>query len=92
MSLVHVKIHIDAPVQTVWDTVMDPNRLKEWVTIHRDVRDVSANPTRKGATMEQVMHMRGLNFTVHWMLADVNAPTRAEWQGQGPAHSRARIR
>ncbi len=92
MSLVNVKIRIEAPVDRVWETIMDPHRLKQWVTIHRSVKDVSPNPTRKGATMEQVMHMRGINFTVHWTLVDVNPPTHAEWEGRGPAHSRARIR
>jgi uncharacterized protein YndB with AHSA1/START domain len=92
MSLVHVKTRIEAPVERVWDTIMDPYRLEDWVTIHRAVKDVSSDPTRKGATMEQVIHMRGINFHVHWMLVDVNPPTHAEWEGRGPAHSRARIR
>jgi hypothetical protein len=41
--------------------------------------------------MDQVLHMRGVSFRVHWTLADVSAPNRAEWEGRGPAHSRARI-
>jgi hypothetical protein len=41
--------------------------------------------------MEQVMHMRGVTFKVHWELADVNPPYSAEWLGHGPAHSIARI-
>ena len=40
MSTVHATIEIDAPMQRVWDTVMDPDHLKDWVTIHRSVRDV----------------------------------------------------
>jgi len=92
MSVVHTKIQIDAPVERVWETVMDPYRLKDWVTIHRSVADVSANPLRKGATMEQVLHMRGVSFRVHWTVVDVSAPHVAEWEGRGPAHSRARIR
>jgi uncharacterized protein YndB with AHSA1/START domain len=92
MSLVHVKIKIEAPVERVWETIMDPQKLDQWVTIHRGLKDVSSHPTRKGATMEQTMHIRGLNFHVHWTLVDVNPPTEAEWDGRGPAHSRARIR
>lgn len=71
---------------------MDPNRLKEWVTIHRSVKNVSANPLRQGSTMDQILHMRGVSFRVHWTLAEVSPPNRAEWKGQGPAHSRAFIR
>lgn len=91
MSIVHVKIDIDAPVQRVWDVVMDPRRLKDWVTIHRAVRDVSDEPLRRGSTMEQVLHMRGVSFHVHWTVVVVSAPNRAEWEGLGPAHARARI-
>ena len=57
MSTVHLKIRIEAPIDRVWDTIMDPNRFGDWVTIHRAVRNVSANPRTKGATMDQVMHM-----------------------------------
>jgi uncharacterized membrane protein len=92
MSVVHVKITIDAPVQEVWDTVMDPRRLEQWVTIHRGIRNVSAEPLEEGATMEQVLHMRGLSFPVRWTLVEMQAPTFAQWDGRGPAHSRARIR
>jgi uncharacterized protein YndB with AHSA1/START domain len=92
MSTVHVKIDIDAPIERVWETVMDPHRLKDWVTIHRSVKDVSDEPLRKGATMDQVLHMRGVSFRVHWTLVDMREPTRAEWEGRGPAHSSARIR
>jgi uncharacterized membrane protein len=92
MSGVQVKIAIDAPIDRVWETVMDSSRLKDWVTIHRSVRDVSDQPLRKGSTMDQVLHLRGVSFHVHWTLVDVSPPHHAEWEGHGPAHSRARIR
>ena len=92
MSLVHVQIKIDAPIHSVWETVMDPEQLGDWVTIHRDVRNVSERPLRKGATMDQVMHLRGFSFQVHWTLAEVDPPHTAEWRGRGPAQSHAAIR
>jgi len=92
VSVVHVKIHIDAPVQRVWDTVMDPSRLGEWVTIHRAVRNAPDGPLQAGATMDQLMQMRGFRFQVHWTLVSVQEPNLAEWEGRGPAHSGARIR
>ena len=92
MSTVHAEIEIEAPPQRVWDTVMDPRRLKDWVTIHRAVSNISDEPLRRGSTMDQVLHMRGVSFHVHWTLTDVRSPRRAEWEGHGPAHSEARIR
>ena len=79
-------------MERVWETVMDPHQLKDWVTIHRSVKDVSDEPLRKGSTFDQVLHMRGVSFHVHWTLVDVSSPNVAEWEGRGPAHSRARIR
>jgi carbon monoxide dehydrogenase subunit G len=92
MSTVHAKIDIQAPVERVWETVMDPHRLKDWVTIHRSIKDVSEQPLRKGSTMDQILHMRGVSFRVRWTLAEVSAPNMAQWEGRGPAHSRARTR
>jgi uncharacterized protein YndB with AHSA1/START domain len=92
MSTVHVQIEIDAPPKTVWDTVMDPNRLEEWVTIHRSVKVKSADPREEGARMDQVLHILGVSFKVHWTLESVIVPREAEWQGRGPVLSRALIR
>jgi carbon monoxide dehydrogenase subunit G len=92
MSIVKTDIEIDAPIEKVWETVMDPDRLKDWVTIHRDVKDVSDRPFKQGSTMDQVLHMRGISFRVQWTLADVSEPNAAQWEGRGPAHSRAKIR
>jgi uncharacterized protein YndB with AHSA1/START domain len=91
MSDVKAQIQIAAPIETVWDTIMDPARLKDWVTIHKAVKNASPVPLKSGATMEQSMSVRGVSFTVHWTLASVDAPKRAEWEGTGPARSEARI-
>ena len=92
MSTVHVQITIDAAPQLVWDTVMDPTRLGEWVTIHRSVTVKSEDAVTEGAQMDQVLHVMGVSFKVHWTLESVKAPQRAEWEGRGPAMSRAVIR
>ena len=91
MSTVNAKIEIEAPIEQVWETVMNPGRLGDWVTIHKSVRDVSASPLRRGATMDQSIAVRGVTFRVHWTLVAVDAPNSAQWDGLGPAHSRARI-
>jgi uncharacterized protein YndB with AHSA1/START domain len=91
MSIVHVSIDIAAPPEVVFDTIMDPRRLGDWVTIHRSVSNLSLHTTNPGARMDQVLCMRGVNFKVHWTLVDVSRPHEAEWEGRGPALSKARI-
>jgi carbon monoxide dehydrogenase subunit G len=92
MSTVTAQIKIAAPVEDVWNTVMDPDRLKDWVTIHRSVRNVSEKPLKRGATMDQSIAVRGVTFRVHWTLVSLERPHHAEWSGAGPAHSEAKIR
>jgi uncharacterized protein YndB with AHSA1/START domain len=92
MSTVHAEIEIDAPIERVWETIMDPERLGDWVTIHKSVKNVSDSPLREGATMDQAIQVRGLTFRVHWQLVSVNPPHTAQWEGGGPAHSNALIR
>jgi carbon monoxide dehydrogenase subunit G len=83
VSDVSTTIDIDAPVEDVWRTVMDPTRLGEWVTIHRKLVSHSDDE------MEQVLCLRGANFKVKWHLADRKAPHHATWKGRGPARSHA---
>jgi carbon monoxide dehydrogenase subunit G len=83
VSDVSTSIDIDAPVEDVWRTVMDPTRLHEWVTIHRKL------VSHSDGAMEQVLHLRGANFKVKWKLATNDAPHHAKWQGKGPARSHA---
>lgn len=92
MSVVHAKIRIAATVDRVWEVVMDPRRLHEWVTIHRGLDAYSQGPPRKGATMQQSLRIRGVTFRVQWTLVDVSAPRLADWEGRGPAHSHASTR
>lgn len=90
MTRVRCAIAIDAPPARVWEVVMDPHRLGDWVTIHRRVGDVPAHLER-GSTFEQTLNLRGAPLHVSWTVVDVEPPRRAVWEGQGPAHSRASI-
>jgi uncharacterized protein YndB with AHSA1/START domain len=89
MSRVTASIHIDAPPAQVWKVVMDPSCLGEWVTIHRRLVRADDGPARVGYTMDQQLHLRGVNIEVHWTLADCKPEELAVWEGRGPARSRA---
>jgi uncharacterized protein YndB with AHSA1/START domain len=91
MSVVDTETLIAAPPEAVWDVVMDPTRLGEWVTIHRGVRDVSEGRLHVGFEMNQTIHLRGVNFHVRWELTECDAARRALWEGSGPARSKAHI-
>jgi uncharacterized membrane protein len=90
VTLVTASIEIDAPREKVYDLVLDPSRLDEWVTIHRRVNSRDGGPPRQGYEMNQTLHLRGANFKVSWTLTEADRPDRATWEGRGPAHSYAR--
>jgi uncharacterized protein YndB with AHSA1/START domain len=90
MSLVTASIRIAAPPAEVWNLVMDPESLGEWVTIHRKLVHADGGPPRVGYAMDQQIHMRGVNLEVHWKLVDCRPEELAVWEGRGPARSRAR--
>jgi uncharacterized protein YndB with AHSA1/START domain len=91
VTSVATSIDIDAPPQEVWDVVMDPRRMSEWVTIHRHLGHHDDGHPRPGYEMEQTLCLRGVNFKVHWTLSEADEPHRAVWEGRGPARSHARI-
>ena len=90
MSLVTASIQIPASPADVWKTVMDPDRLGDWVTIHRALIRADSGPPRVGYRMDQQVHLRGVSLDIHWKLVDCRACELAVWEGRGPARSRAR--
>ena len=90
MSLVTASIHIDAPAEEVWQLVMDPDRLGDWVTIHRGLGHADAGPPRVGYRMDQHVHLRGASVDIRWKLVECHPRKLAIWEGRGPARSRAR--
>jgi uncharacterized protein YndB with AHSA1/START domain len=89
VSEVVTSIDIAAPPEKVWELAMDPNCLSEWVTIHRRLHGHDDGPLRTGYGMEQTLHLRGVNFKVHWELVACDKEHHAEWHGRGPARSHA---
>src|SRR3954451_24899690 len=89
MSEVETSIDIAAPPEEVWATAMDPDRLEDWVTIHRRLDDHSDGRLRKGYEMEQTLCLRGVNFKVHWELVRCEHTFHAERHCRGPARSHA---
>lgn len=90
MSMVTASIEIAASPQQIWDMVMDPERLGDWVTIHRKLRRGKGDPAHVGYRMDQQLHLRGVSVDIHWTLVECIEGKRAVWKGRGPARSRAR--
>jgi carbon monoxide dehydrogenase subunit G len=88
---VSAEIEIAAPPQEVYDVMMDPGRLGDWVTIHRGVSNAPEPPLTEGDTFEQKMALAGKSFKVTWTVVRAEAPSAADWDGKGPAGSGASV-
>lgn len=91
MSVVTAQVHIDAPIDEVFEICMDPALTPQWVTIVRGIHDVDDGPMRVGFRMAQTLCLRGVKFKVRWELKELDAPRLARWEGKGPARSVAII-
>ena len=90
MASVSTSIDIGTAPDRVWDVVTDLDRLGEWVTIHRELRDPAPATIEQGTTFSQKLEVAGTPFDVDWTATAVDAPQRLVWEGAGPAGSRAR--
>jgi uncharacterized protein YndB with AHSA1/START domain len=88
---VSAEIEIAAPIGDVYDVMMDPGRLEEWVTIHRELGSAPEPPLSEGDSFEQKLALTGRPFKVNWVVNRADRPTAANWEGRGPAGSKARV-
>jgi len=90
MTLVRATIDIDVAPDEVYDVMLDPKRLHEWVTIHRKINRADGGTPHEGYSMDQTLCLRHANFKVRWTLTEADRPHQATWEGRGPAGSYAR--
>jgi uncharacterized protein YndB with AHSA1/START domain len=85
------KTEIGASPESVYEVVMDPRRLDEWVTIHDHLVDAPEGGLRQGSELIQCLKLAGRRFNVHWEVVEADRPNRVVWEGRGPVHSRAQV-
>jgi carbon monoxide dehydrogenase subunit G len=82
---------ISAPPQSVYDVVMNPRKLEDWVTIHHRLDEAPDGQLQAGSELTQCLKLAGQRFHVHWKVAENDPCRRVVWEGRGPMRSRARV-
>ncbi len=85
------QVDIAASAQDIYDVVMDPQRLKDWVTIHQSLEDAPTGGLRKGSTLTQYLKLVGRKFKVEWTVTQNEKAKRVVWDGKGPLRSKAKV-
>ena len=83
--------HIAAPPKDVYDVVMDPHKLRDWVTIHHHLEGSPRTPLQKGSKLTQCLKLAGRTFKVHWDVVQNEPCEHVIWKGRGPLGSHAQV-
>ncbi len=85
------EIEIAAPPEDLYEVVMDPTRLADWVTIHKKLEDAPAGQLEKGSTLTQCLKLAGRTFKVRWKVVENDRAKRVVWEGRGPLRSKTKV-
>ena len=83
--------HIAASPKEVYDIVMDPRRLADWVTIHHHLEEPPPRRCAKGSQLTQHLKLAGKRFRVDWRVIENDPCEHVVWEGRGPVASKARV-
>ena len=84
-------IDIAATPEEVYRVVMDPRRLSDWVSIHKELKDAPDGELAAGSKLTQCLKVAGQTFTVRWTVVEDDCPHRVVWEGRGPVRTKARV-
>jgi carbon monoxide dehydrogenase subunit G len=84
------EIDLAASADEVYEMLMDPARLGEWVTIHERFED-APDRLEHGSRMTQTLKVAGQRFTVRWEVTQADRPSKVTWKGDGPMGTGARV-
>jgi carbon monoxide dehydrogenase subunit G len=84
-------IEIAAPPDAVYEIVMDASRLKDWVTVHKELVHSPNGLLEEGDELAQKLKVAGRAFKVSWTVAKAHRPRDVEWEGRGPMGTKARV-
>jgi len=83
-------IDIAASPEAVYEVVMDPHRLEDWVTVHAGLHD-PPDQLSEGSELDQSIKVAGQKFKVEWHVVKADRPRSVQWDGRGPMGTKARV-
>ena len=82
---------IGASPERVYEVVMDPRCLEQWVTIHHHLEEAPEGELKEGSELTQCLKLAGQKIKVRWRVVEDDCPRRVVWEGRGPMRSKARV-
>ena len=85
MGKVNANVEVPAAQEKVWETISDPARYDEWLTIHTKWKDGTPEAFTEGAQVAEVVTMLGMANTIVWTVDEFTPPSRMKISGEGMA-------
>jgi uncharacterized protein YndB with AHSA1/START domain len=85
------EVELEVPPERVYESVMDPRHLEDWVTIHDGFKEEPPERLDQGARLAQRLRVAGRCFTVNWTVTETERPKLVRWEGKGPAGTNAHV-
>jgi carbon monoxide dehydrogenase subunit G len=84
-------VELAAPPERVYELVMNPSRLGDWVTIHHHLEGAPPERLERGSKLTQWLRIAGQRFKVRWTVVENEPRERVVWEGKGPVATHARV-
>lgn len=91
MTKLEREIHIDAEPEVVYDKLMDPDCLGEWVTVQDALLEAPSGDLKQGDELVQRLKVAGQKFKLRWKVEQADRPRKTIWTGRGPFGANARV-
>jgi carbon monoxide dehydrogenase subunit G len=85
-------VEIAAAPEAVYEVVMNPRRLTDWVTVHARLHGDPPKQLKEGSELVQSIKVAGQKFKVEWHVVKAEKPSSVQWDGRGPMGTKARVK
>jgi len=80
---VETSITINAPIEKVFDTIVDPELTAQWSSGVSEVTNIKGNPWEKGSSTDVAYHVLGMKLTQHMVTSEIEKPRKVIYRMEG---------
>jgi len=83
MPSVKTSVTINAPIEKVFDTIVDPELTAQWSAGISDVTNIKGNHWEKGSSADFTYHVLGMKFTQQMITSEIEKPRKVIYEMTG---------
>ena len=83
MPKVETSTTINAPIEKVFDTFVDPNLITQWSSDISEVANIKGSPWEKGSSTDISYHVLGMKFNQHMITSEIDKPHKVIYEMSG---------